>query len=96
MTRKKRGVSRRHFLRRSAIMSLGTVAAGAAPVVATAQSAPATTTTTTTEPAPTPPHGAELRGMSLPMKDRSAEGRFGVMFKRLPGFVPTDDLLIGL
>src|SRR5216117_2141705 len=41
-------------------------------------------------------HGAELRGMFLPSKDRLAEGRFGLMFKRLPAFAPPDDLLTGL
>jgi hypothetical protein len=41
-------------------------------------------------------HGAELRGIFLPTKDRLAEGRFGLMFKRLPAFAPPDDLLIGL
>src|SRR5688572_1287697 len=37
-------------------------------------------------------HGVPLRGMSLTGKDRLAEGRFGVMFKRLPAFAPRDDL----
>src|SRR5918998_2485998 len=41
-------------------------------------------------------HGVPLRGMSLTSKDRLAEGRFGVMFKRLPAFAPGDDLLDGL
>jgi hypothetical protein len=41
-------------------------------------------------------HGAELRGMFLTSKNRSAEGRFGLMFKRLPAYAPSDDLLIGL
>ena len=41
-------------------------------------------------------HGAELRGMFLTSKDRMAEGRFGTMFKRLPAFAPSDDLLTGL
>ena len=41
-------------------------------------------------------HGAELRGMFLTSKDRLAEGRFGAMFKRLPAFAPSDDLLTGL
>jgi Animal haem peroxidase len=38
-------------------------------------------------------HGVELRGMYLTTKDRLAEGRFGLMFKRLPAFTPRDDLL---
>jgi hypothetical protein len=41
-------------------------------------------------------HGVELRGMYLTSTDRSAEGRFGTMFKRLPPFAPRDDLLEGL
>jgi hypothetical protein len=38
-------------------------------------------------------HGVELRGMYLTSKDRLAEGRFGTMFKRLPAFTPSDELL---
>jgi Animal haem peroxidase len=41
-------------------------------------------------------HGVQLRGMYLTSKNRSAEGRFGAMFKRLPAFAPRDDLLTGL
>jgi hypothetical protein len=41
-------------------------------------------------------HGAQLRGMFLTSKDRLAEGRFGAMFKRLPAYTPSDDLLTGL
>jgi hypothetical protein len=41
-------------------------------------------------------HGAELRGMFLTSKNRLAEGRFGLMFKRLPAFAPPDNLLEGL
>jgi hypothetical protein len=41
-------------------------------------------------------HGAQLRGMFLTSKDRLAEGRFGTMFKRLPAYAPSDDLLAGL
>ena len=41
-------------------------------------------------------HGVPLRGMYLTSKNRLAEGRFGVMFKRLPAFAPRDDLLDGL
>jgi hypothetical protein len=41
-------------------------------------------------------HGVPLRGMDLTSKDRLAEGRFGLMFKRLPAFAPSDDLLEGL
>ena len=41
-------------------------------------------------------HGAQLRGLLLPAKNRSLEGRFGLMFKRLPAFEPPDELLIEL
>ncbi|HEY9376765.1 MAG TPA: twin-arginine translocation signal domain-containing protein, partial [Jiangellaceae bacterium] len=41
-------------------------------------------------------HGAELRGMYLTTKNRLAEGRFGTMFKQLPAFAPSDELLTGL
>lgn len=41
-------------------------------------------------------HGAELRGMYLTSTSRTAEGRFGAMFKQLPAFGPRDDLLEGL
>jgi hypothetical protein len=34
--------------------------------------------------------------MYLTSKNRLAEGRFGLMFKQLPAFAPTDDLLTGL
>ncbi len=41
-------------------------------------------------------HGVPLRGITLTTKNRLAEGRFGMMFKRLPAFAPRDDLLVGL
>jgi hypothetical protein len=41
-------------------------------------------------------HGAPLRGMDIVKKGRSLEGRFGLMFKKLPAFEPPDELLIGL
>ena len=41
-------------------------------------------------------HGVPLRGISLTSTNRLAEGRFGLMFKRLPAFAPRDDLLVGL
>jgi heme peroxidase len=41
-------------------------------------------------------HGAELRGIYLTSKNRLAEGRFGLMFKRLPAYAPPDNLLTGL
>jgi len=41
-------------------------------------------------------HGVPLRGMYLTTKDRLAEGRFGLMFKKLPAFAPPDDALTAL
>jgi hypothetical protein len=41
-------------------------------------------------------HGAQLRGMYLASQNRLAEGRFGVMFKKLAPFAPSDDLLQSL
>jgi hypothetical protein len=41
-------------------------------------------------------HGVQFRGLRLPTKNRSLEGRFGLMFKELPAFGPPDELLSGL
>ena len=41
-------------------------------------------------------HGGLPRGLLLPAKNRSLEGRFGLMFKKLPAFEPPDDFLIEL
>jgi hypothetical protein len=41
-------------------------------------------------------HGVQFRGLLLPVKNRSLEGRFGLMFKTLPAFEPPDELLSGL
>jgi Animal haem peroxidase len=41
-------------------------------------------------------HGAMPRGLLLPTKNRSLEGRFGLMFKKLPAFEPPDKLLTKL
>jgi hypothetical protein len=38
-------------------------------------------------------HGAEPRGLGIARSNRNREGRFGLMFKQLPAFEPTDDLL---
>ena len=82
MRRDKRRVSRRAFLKATAIVSLGSIAAGSSADTASAQ-----------QPAPTPPHGAELRGLNLPAKDPLAEGRFGFMFKGQPA-APADETLL--
>ncbi len=43
------------------------------------------------------PHGSfEQRGHKVVAKDRQAEGRFGLMFRKLPPFQPPDDLLRSL
>jgi hypothetical protein len=41
-------------------------------------------------------HGGLPRGMALTQRDRSLEGRFGLMFKELPAFEPPDELLTRL
>jgi hypothetical protein len=40
-------------------------------------------------------HGAPLRGIDIATKDRNLEGRFGLMFKKLPAYQPPDELLTG-
>ncbi len=81
MTHKQHRLSRREFLKRTATISLGTMTAGTrSPAVGQAQQA-----------APIPPHGAELRGMRLPVQDPLAEGRFGFLLKKLPAAAPRAD-----
>ena len=75
-----RGLGRRGFLAGAAAVSAGAVARWPA---VTAHAAPAGDVL----------HGVPLRGMHLATKDRLAEGRFGVMFKRLPAHAPPDQLL---
>ena len=76
--------SRRGFLAGAAALSAGAVVGSRLPGIAHAQEAGSGL------------HGAQLRGMFLPSKNRLAEGRFGAMFKRLPAYAPSDDLLTGL
>ena len=45
---------------------------------------------------PTPPHGAELRGMDLVVQSPTTEGRFGFMFKSQPPLATSDALLDSL
>src|SRR3954470_12468461 len=78
-----RPFSRRGFLAGAAALSAGAMV-GRAPGVAHAADAAGGL------------HGVPLRGMYLTSKDRLTEGRFGVMFKKLPAFAPRDDLLVGL
>src|SRR5215204_1444435 len=59
-------------------------------------SASAASTSGETEPAVAAPHGERLRGIALTTTDRSLEGRFGLMFKELEPFEPSDELLSGL
>src|SRR3954453_16938757 len=77
----------RRFGRRSFLAAAAAVSAGAA-VGRRAEAEAATTGDGL--------HGVQLRGMYLTSKDRLAEGRFGTMFKNLPAFAPSDDLLTGL
>jgi hypothetical protein len=79
-----RPFSRRGFLAGAAALSAGAMVGSWPAGVAHAQEAGSGL------------HGAQLRGMFLTTKDRLAEGRFGLMFKRLPAYAPSDDLLKGL
>ena len=84
-----RGFNRRLFLQGTAAASLGTAAtaAGITPAGVTIPTAAAA------ELPPTPPHGAELRGMDLVVKSPTTEGRFGFMFKSQPPLAASDTLL---
>lgn len=81
--------------RRRALRWIGGAVAGAflARFPGAASAAPPTGPTELVVPAQ---HGARLRGLPLPAKRRSLEGRFGLMFKRLPAFEPPDELLTEL
>jgi Animal haem peroxidase len=78
-----RHISRRKFFAGAAAVSAGAVVGSQLPTVAHAAPEGGL-------------HGAELRGMFLTSTDPLAEGRFGAMFKRLPAFTPSDDLLTSL
>jgi hypothetical protein len=78
-----RHFTRRKFIAGAAGLSAGAVVGGQIPTVAHAAPEGGL-------------HGAELRGMFLTTKDRLAEGRFGAMFKRLPAFAPSDNLMKSL
>ena len=85
---KTRGLSRRGFLKSTAAVSLGTAATAAGITPAGVPTAAAE------ELPPTPPHGAELRGMDLVVQSPTTEGRFGFMFKSQPPH-PAGDTLLG-
>ena len=82
----KRKMSRRNFLKGGTGLAISGLAARAAASPPAAEAAEVAG----------PYHGVQLRGMYLPAKNRTAEGRFGLMFKRLPAFAPGDTLLSGL
>ena len=85
-----RGFNRRLFLKGTAAVSLGTAATAS---LGTAVSGPWMTPAAAAELPPTPPHGAELRGMDLVVKSPTTEGRFGFMFKSQPPHPASDTLL---
>jgi hypothetical protein len=90
---KARAFDRRRFLKTTAAASLGTAAtASLGTAITGAWMAPAAAA----ELPPTPPHGAELRGMDLVVQSPTAEGRFGFMFKSQPPFPAGDTLLNSL
>src|SRR5215210_936603 len=80
--------------RRQALAWIGATLAGA--VLGRAPGASAAPTPGEAAPGVPAQHGALLRGMDLTQKDRSLEGRFGLMFKKLPAFEPPDELLTEL
>ena len=80
-------ISRRGFIKGTAAVSLGTAAAAAGITPAGVPKAAAE------ELPPTPPHGAELRGMDLVTQSPTTEGRFGFMFKSQPPHPASDVLL---
>ena len=88
-------IARSTISRRRALRWIGGAVASAllARFPGAASAAPATGPTELGAPAQ---HGARLRGLLLPAKRRSLEGRFGLMFKSLPAFEPPDDLLVEL
>src|SRR5215207_1244256 len=92
---KTHGLSRRGFLKGTAAVSLGTAAtaAGITPAGLTSGGLP---TAAAAELPPTPPHGAELRGMDLVVQSPTTEGRFGFMFKSQPPLPASDTLLDSL
>ena len=85
-----RGLSRRGFLKVTAAASLGTAATAAG---ITPSGVP---TAAAEELPPTPPHGAELRGMDLVVQSPTSEGRIGFMFKSQPPHGATDEQLDAL
>jgi hypothetical protein len=100
MKRKHYQINRRTFLRRAAVGSLGIVSARGNGAPLAQEPLPhamyVPTVLTSSNVVPMPPHGADLRGVALPTKNRLAEGRFGVLFKHLQPFAPPDDLLTEL
>ena len=81
--------------RRQVLAWIGGVLAGAA-LGRFAGSASAASVGDQTELSVPVQHGVQFRGLRLPTKNRSVEGRFGLMFKDLPAFEPPDELLSGL
>ncbi len=76
-----RGFNRRLFLKGTAAASLGTAAAAAGVTPAGVSTAAAA------ELPPTPPHGAELRGMDLVVKEPHGRGSIRVHVQE-PAAVP--------
>jgi hypothetical protein len=81
--------------RRQALRWIGAAIVGAA-IARFPAAANATSSLALTNPDTPTQHGTMLRGLLLPARNRSLEGRFGLMFKGLPAFEPADDLLTGL
>ena len=79
-----RGFNRRLFLKGTAAVSLGTAASAS---LGTAVSGPWMTPAAAAELPPTPPHGAELRGMDLVVQEPDDRGSLRVHVQE-PAAVP--------
>jgi hypothetical protein len=96
-----RGVDRRGFLAGALATAMAAPAVaglGGTALAADPTTEGAATTTTTAPPAETAAHAlGDPRGADIAVQvDRSEEARFGLMFKDLPAFAPTDGLLVWL
>jgi hypothetical protein len=81
-----------HFGRRAVLAGAAAISAGA--VVGRMRTAARAATVAASGTGAV--HGTEPRGLYLTTQNRLAEGRFGLMFKKLPVYAPSDALLDGL
>ncbi|MGY1743066.1 MULTISPECIES: peroxidase family protein [unclassified Blastococcus] len=95
-------IARRGFLTGAMAAAMTPALAGLAGTARAEEAPLPTDPTATTEPAPVPAETAahavgDPRGADIAVRtDRSQEARFGLMFKTLPAYAPTDGLLLWL